>query len=551
MKSEQRLILALGLSFLLIAFYPYILKTFFPSLVHQPAKTEQQTPETKAFTPAPGASNTNTSFSNASSAQPQALRAPKFNADVEETRVDNYDVKISPAGALVQFLKLGDTTNGILINAQDGPGSFQVWLEGFEALSSGAIFERNRSVEKPGELVYQANLDSKIRMEKRYMFIPEKNAFILNLTFNNLTAQPIATRYELSSQIHFTEKSGYDHAYVEFNLNTPEKIYSKKVDKLKKEPYVYTGKTEWFSLSRKYLSVILKPESKFTPEEIRAKALSPDTMEAILKTQRFEIPAHGSASQDYLIYAGPNSYETLKSFGFGFQKILSKGFFGPLKIGMLLTLYWFYHWIPNYGVAIILLTVLIKILFSPLTHISFESMRRMHALQPKIKSLQAHYKADPQRMQKELMALYKKNKVNPLSGCLPMLLQMPIFIALYQALSQAVELRGASFFGWIHDLSQPDRLFTLPFSIPFLGDGINILPLIMMGSMVWQQKLTPSSGMDPQQEKMMQFMPIMFGFMFYNLPSGLVIYWTLSNFLTIAHQLIIKRIPFQLHPDTI
>lgn len=546
MKTEQRLILALGLSFLIIAFYPYVLKTFFPSLVQKPAQVEKSQPiENKDVT--------STQKSPAATLQTKdaSLRAPKFNAALENIHIENYELKISPAGALVQFLNLNDAPNGVLIDAQDGPGSFQVWLEGFEALSSGAIFERNKSAEKRGELFYQANLDSKIRMEKRYMFIPEKNAFILNLTFNNLTDQSIKTSYELSSQIHYAEKSGYDHAYVEFNLNTPEKIYSKKVDKLRKEPYVYQGKIDWFALTRKYVSVILKPESKFPTEEIRAKQLNPDTMEAVLKTKSFDIPARGSVSHDYLIYAGTNSYETLKSFGFDFQKILSKGFFGPLKIATLLTLHWFYHLIPNYGIAIILLTIFVKILFSPLTHISFESMRRMQALQPKIKSLQAHYKNDPQRLQKEMMELYKKNKVNPLSGCLPMLLQMPIFIALYQALSQAVELRGAPFFGWIHDLSQPDRLFILPFSVPFLGNAINVLPLVMIGSMIWQQKLTPSTSVDPQQEKIMQFMPIMFGFIFYSLPSGLVIYWTLSNLLTIAHQLIIKRIPFHLHPDTV
>ena len=545
MKTEQRLILALGLSFLIIAFYPYVLKTFFPSLVQTPPKIEQSQPiENKEV------ASIQKPISLSIKTSDHSLRAPKFNSALESVHIDNYDLKISPAGALIQYMNLSDISGGVLIDAQDGPGSFQVWLEGFEALSSSADFQRNKSIEKRGELIYQIDLDSKIRMEKRYIFIPGKNAFILNLTFNNLTDQPITTSYELSSQVRFTETNA-DHAYVEFNLNTPEKIYSKKVDKLRKAPYIYEGKIDWFALTRKYFSVILKPESKFSPEQIRAKELSPDTMEALLKTKRFDIPANGSASQDYLVYAGPNSYDALKSFGFDFQKILSKGFFGPLKIGTLIVLHWFYSVIPNYGVAIILLTILVKILFSPLTHISFESMRRMQALQPKIKSLQAHYKSDPQRMQKEMMNLYKKNKVNPLAGCLPLLLQMPIFIALYQALSQAVELRGAPFFGWIHDLSQPDRLFTLPFSIPFLGDGINILPLVMIGSMIWQQKLTPSSGMDPQQEKIMQFMPIMFGFIFYSLPSGLVIYWTLSNFLTIAQQLIIKRIPFNLHPDTV
>lgn len=546
MKTEQRLILALALSFLIIALYPYVLKTFFPSLARTPVKTET----TKVLQEEPRPSEWKPAAARPAEAE---LRAPRFSSNLETVEKGSFDLKISPAGALIQYLSLTDFGNGkngsgVLIDARDGPGAFQVWLEGFESASSGNIFIRKKEIEKPGELIYETELDAKIRMVKRFVLNPEQKTIRLILSFANLTGELIETRYELSSQIFFNE-TGYDHSYVEFNLQTPAKLESKKVDKIKKEAFVHQGYVDWLALTRKYTSVIVKPEANLPVDSVRAKQLAPDIMEAILKTQRFEIPALGQVSHECLIYAGPNRYDDLKSFGYGFQKIISKGWFGPLKLGMLIIMNWCYDWIPNYGVAIILLTVIIKILFTPLTHISFDSMRKMQALNPKIKALQETYKKEPQRLQKELMNLYKKNKVNPLSGCLPLALQMPIFIALYQALSQAVELRGASFFGWIKDLSAPDRLFQLPFSIPFLGDGINVLPLIMIGSMLWQQKLSPSHGMSPEQEKIMFFMPIMFGVVFYQLPSGLVIYWTLSNFLTIFHQLIIKRIPFHLHPD--
>lgn len=546
MKTEQRLILALGLSFLIIAVYPYVLKTFFPSLAPHASKVEAPSTPIEKKTEYPS-----------SPLNGPSLRAPQFSTNLEDLHLGPYDLKISPAGALIQHLDLPHFKSGVkesntLINAQDGPGAFQVWVAGFEPASSVGMFtEKIRPGEKYGVVSYQEDLDSKIRLEKKFDFLSTKNAFRFTLTLTNLTDQRITTHYELSSQLYFTEKNGYDANFVEFNLLTPEKIFSKKVGKLKKEPYLHQGGADWVALSRKYFSIVLAPDNNVPVEEVRAREAAPDTMEAILKTKSFDLPAKGQITHEYLVYAGPNAYDDLKSFGLGFQKILSKGFFGPLKVGMLLVLHWCYRWIPNYGVAIILLTIFVKILFAPLTHISFESMRRMQALQPKIKALQNTYKNDPQRMQKELMGLYKKNKVNPLGGCLPMLLQMPIFIALYQVLSQAVELRGASFFGWIHDLSQPDRLFTLPFSAPLIGNAINVLPLIMIGTMLWQQRLNPSSGMDPQQEKMMAFMPIVFGFVFYNLPSGLVIYWTLSNLLTIIHQLLIKRIPFHLHPDTI
>jgi YidC/Oxa1 family membrane protein insertase len=160
----------------------------------------------------------------------------------------------------------------------------------------------------------------------------------------------------------------------------------------------------------------------------------------------------------------------------------------------------------------------------------------MQAIQPKVKALQEQYKSDPQQMNKAVMEMYRKNKVNPLGGCLPLLLQMPIFIALYQTLTQSIELRGAKFFWWIKDLSAPDSFYTLPFSIPLLGNHVNILPLLMIGSMIWQQKLTPTASASKEQAKMMLLMPVVFGFIFYNLPAGLVLYWFINNVLTILHQ---------------
>ncbi|MBI4398276.1 MAG: membrane protein insertase YidC [Candidatus Omnitrophica bacterium] len=555
MKTEQRLILALGLSFLIIAVYPYALKKFFPQWANLPP-VEQNTPPHESVEKMGQPRESAMLPPALSGAREPELRAPRYTTDTKRIQTSRYELKFSPQGALVQYLDLlafeksGEEQSSILVNATDGPGAFQLWLKGFESASSSGVYQQKEIFASPRDnIVFEAVLDSKIKIEKRFDFSASKNAFRFVVTLTNLTEDAIAAYYELSSQLYFTE-TGYDHSFVELNLDTPEKIHSKKADKLKKEPFIYDGKFEWLAMSRKYFSIIIAPDSTIAMDEVRARQLAPDTLESVLRTRPFEILSRGQVVHEYLVYAGPNQYSDLKLYDLGFQKILSKGWFGSLKVGMLILMNWCYQWLPNYGVAIILLTVIIKILFTPLTHISFESMRRMQALQPKIKALQASFKKDPQKAQMEVMKLYKKNKVNPLMGCLPMALQMPIFIALYQVLSQAVELRGAPFVGWIHDLSAPDRLFTLPFSIPFLGNGINVLPLIMIGSMIWQQKLTPSTSADPNQEKIMMFMPIIFGVLFYNLPSGLVLYWTLSNFLTIFHQLVIKRIPFHLHPDT-
>ena len=201
----------------------------------------------------------------------------------------------------------------------------------------------------------------------------------------------------------------------------------------------------------------------------------------------------------------------------------------------------FYQIIPNYGVAISLLTILIMGVLTPLTVKSTRSMMAMQALQPELKKLQQKYKGPEHRaqMNEEMMRLYKEHKINPLGGCLPMLIQIPVFIALFVVLRSAIELRFASFL-WIKDLSEAENLFPFGFSIPLLGwSAINILPILMAVTMFWQQKLTPSTG-DAQQQKIMMFMPVMMLFFFYTMPSGLVLYWTTSNLIMIIQMLIKK-----------
>jgi YidC/Oxa1 family membrane protein insertase len=175
----------------------------------------------------------------------------------------------------------------------------------------------------------------------------------------------------------------------------------------------------------------------------------------------------------------------------------------------------------NYGIDIIIISILIKIIFLPLTQISFKSMKEMQKVQPEMNRLKATYKNDKAKLQQEIMLLYKRRKINPMSGCLPMLIQIPVFIALYNALQNAIEMRHAPFFWWIQDLSAKDPIY--------------ITPLIMGATMVIQQKMTPTSA-DPTQAKMFMLMPIMFTFLFLSFPSGLVLYWLVNNVLSIAHQ---------------
>ena len=196
-----------------------------------------------------------------------------------------------------------------------------------------------------------------------------------------------------------------------------------------------------------------------------------------------------------------------------------------------------YSIIPNYGVAIIILTIATKIALWPLGTKSYKSMAQMKKIQPLMMEIREKYKNDKKKMNEQTMALYKTYKVNPVGGCLPMIVQLPVFFALYRMLYEAIELRHAHFLGWITDLSAPDRLFHFNFSIPLMQPpyGIPVLTIIMGATMFLQQQMAPSVG-DPTQAKMMKFMPIIFTAIFINFSSGLVLYWLINNILSIAQQ---------------
>ncbi len=229
----------------------------------------------------------------------------------------------------------------------------------------------------------------------------------------------------------------------------------------------------------------------------------------------------------FFLYIGPKDIDILSSQNALLEKTINFGWFDIIAKPLLLSLKFFYKYIGNYGLAIILITIIIKILFWPLANKSFKSMKGMQSIQPEIAKLKEKYKDNKEEFAKQQMALYKQYNVNPLGGCLPMLLQIPVFISLYRVLADSIELRHADFISfWINDLSAKDPTY--------------IAPLLMGASMFLQQKMTPSAA-DPTQAKMMMFMPLIFTVMFLSFPSGLVIYWLLNNVLSIAQQLYINK----------
>ena len=263
----------------------------------------------------------------------------------------------------------------------------------------------------------------------------------------------------------------------------------------------------------------------------------PFGFQAAFLSQPAVIPANQAIEQHFEIFAGPKEYKILSRVGDDFDKVMGfSGFFGFFSKALLLSMNGLHAMGLPYALAIIGITVIIKTLFWPLTTASTRSMKRMAALQPQIKAIQAKYKEDPAKMNAKVMEFMKENKVSPLGGCLPMLLQIPVFIGFYQMLRSAIELRGAHLL-WACDLSQPDTIFY----IPGLNFPLNPLPLIMGATQVRQAHMTPPSpGMDPVQQKMMRYMPLMMVVFLYKFPAGLTLYWTVQNLLSILQMKLTK-----------
>jgi YidC/Oxa1 family membrane protein insertase len=249
--------------------------------------------------------------------------------------------------------------------------------------------------------------------------------------------------------------------------------------------------------------------------------------------------------QKMFVYAGPKEYRKLVGIGDTFKNQVDLvmgfgGFFGFFAKALLLAMNWLHSTLAlSYGWAIVAITIIIKILFWPLTQASTRSMKRLQALQPQMKLIQEKYKEDPVKMNRKTMEFMKENKVSPLGGCLPMLLQIPVFFGFFSMIRSAIELRGAKWL-WVNDLSQADTLFMIPGTdFPF-----NLLPLIMGVTMFWQARLTPPSpGMDPTQAKLMRYMPLMFMVFLYPYSAGLTLYWTVQNLLSILQTKMTKSTP--------
>ncbi len=401
---------------------------------------------------------------------------------------------------------------------------------------------------------------------KTFKFFGNDYAADIDIEFSNFQDVISSFRYDVAwtNGINFTEKNSVDEAHysnasiyaggeqVVIDASNPDEKVSKDIN----------GKVDWAAVKSKYFSIIISPDSPNDDGGAYVEGTH------VVKGQNvreyynvsLKVPFKNQSYQkdSFKLYVGPVEYNTLKVYGRNFEALVDFGSFLGLKVVIrpiseyfLLPLMKFLHeFIPNYGFVIILLSIIVKFALHPLTKQSMKSMKKMQLLQPKINELKEKYKDDPQRIQKETMKLYSTYGINPMGGCFPMLLQMPILIALWSLFNVAIDIRQQPFILWIDNLSAPDAIFKLPFKVPIFNiDIVSGLALLLGITMFIQQK---QSVKDPSQKALVYIMPIMFTLMFMGFPSGLNLYYFMFNLLSIGQQYYInhKKDDMELVPVT-
>lgn len=386
-------------------------------------------------------------------------------------------------------------------------------------------------------VTFAATLDNGIAVSKRYVLAPGRSGFDLELGLDVPEGVDLGKTYTVGwgCGLNPTERDlKQDHAEFAAVSMLGKDLVSDKLGKLAKEHESVDGDIVFSGVRTKYFLAAVVPGS--------GKAVSVRTG-VVAGTDRvttaLAVTAGRAVRDTFRVYAGPIDPAALKAVHPGLERVSDTGYrwLQPVSRGILWLLLFLHRFIANYGVVIIVFSALMKLVFFPLTYQGLKSMRHMQQIQPMLKKIQEQHKKDPGRLNQETMALYKKYGVNPFAGCLPFLIQMPIFFALYSVLVNTIELRHSPFIWWIDDLSQPDALVRLGFKLPLFGwEVIGLLPVLMGIAMYFQQKMTPT---DPKMKMMTYLMPVMMVFIFMTMPAGLVLYWLVNNILSIGEQYLI------------
>ena len=549
---DKKTIIAFVLSFVVLVGWSFLFGPTKSNVPTEQKTTSQETQKDRSVQPVPAQTQEKAS-ETLPDGSVQATAAPVPRADEKEITVDTplYRAVFSNVGPTIKSFKLKKYRQTIaadsplidLATLKDKMGHYLI--TGFQDQAVGGlgnlVFHADRDVirldpaSSPQQLTFQAQTEKGLILVETFHFYPNQYRIDLKVDVTNATTKPLTGSFTASLMAMPPETKSSYYSYDGFAVLLDDKLEETKVEDVNEEKTV-SGKLGWVAYEDNFFISAVVPEEA-AKGTFRAQKLPSGALAGSYTLPPVTINPLGLQSARYEYYLGPRDLGIMKKFGKNLEQAINFGWTDIIAKPLLYVLRFFYDYIHNYGVSIILLTILVKILFWPLTHKSYKSMNEMKKLQPMMTKIREKYKNDKQKMNQEIMGLYKTYKVNPMGGCLPMVIQIPVFFALFRVLGNCIELRHAPFVFWINDLSAPDRLFHFSFKIPFMTPpyGIPVLTLLMGASMFLQQKMTPTPG-DPAQAKIMMFLPVIFTFMFINFPSGLVLYWLVNNLLSIGQQ---------------
>tara|TARA_B100000902_G_scaffold135461_1_gene133783 strand:+ start:254 stop:1888 length:1635 start_codon:yes stop_codon:yes gene_type:complete len=477
---------------------------------------------------------------------PKPRSEPFPSKDSSEDKIFNiknnlYDLKLSNknGGSVVSYeLYNFSDHSGQLVNLIDEVNSDNLLIGFISTDGDKTLLNNNWSILNPGSILTIDRGQKSVTFSTSYQGQSIKKVFTfysdsynidIDIVFEDPSKFISRNQYSLiwSGGLPPTEKNvSNDFQFFEGFASLGGEHMGTKPKKGKISEDTQKGSTLWSAVKTKYFLSAIIPDEPGVAARIKSELLE---KRPVYET---EISQKTSSSNNFTLYMGPLDYNNLKSFGVGLESNVDLGWALFRPIGQLISwlLSKMYAIIPNYGIVVIVFAFLIKLLLNPLTVKTFESTRKMQALAPEINKIKERYKNDPQKMSRAQMELYKSSGANPMGGCLPMLIQMPILVSVFSIFRSKIEFRGAPFFGWISDLSVPDTLIELG------GFPINILPVLMGSTMFIQQKMMAAPNADANQKTMMYFMNAFFLFLFYSFPSGLNLYYFVFNLLSIIQQ---------------
>ena len=580
---DKRTVIAVVLAVVVIVGSMIVQQVFFPPEEKTPAQTTQSaadtvpepvTEEQPAEEAEPAVEEQQPSVPEGAGEELAATNDQQIEEQNFTIETDIFRLGFTNRGGQITSIELKEYSNTdgspveMIFSQESGVDPFSIHFGDAEAPAIDALFRVERSLVGPGvtfSRTFRSSRGVPFTLKKSYLLKPRDYMIELQVSIeNSINEYPDLNYNGYAYTLGFGPQIGPEFEKLDRRNEFREYIYfadgKKQSMRLKKETKQINTRVTWAAISGKYFAVIAVPDATQYLITYDTRQMEGVNEQSSFYFSRPEIKSSKNTDV-FRFYLGPKKLDVLKSYNeadknayslaeMHFEETSSRRFFLTNWLAQALKFFLelFYRLIPNYGVAIILTTILLKVLLFPLTRKSYESTARMQTLQPKINELREKYKNNTQKLNQEMAAMYKKEGVSPLGGCLPMLLQFPILIAFYTLLNSHFALRGAVFIpGWINDLSVPEAVITFsPINITrnFQFDSIRALPFIMLVTTFLSSKLmqSPSTDASGRNMKMMTYMmPIMFFFILYNMPSGLLLYWTMQNIFTVAQQLYINH----------